>query len=142
MNTYYVSDPNFLNSTLYREFIENNSSGGTLRIRAYAASQAIPIGGLKIVISTNYKNNIIVFYEGYTNESGVIEKINLPTPELDQNNLDVPNYTTYEIKATYIPDNINSIYKVNMYEDIVVIQNINIVPNSGFTNVVGDKIGS
>ena len=137
MNTYYIDDPNFLNSNLYRDFIQTNSSGGTLRIRAYAASQAIPISGLKVVISTNYENNNIIFFEGYTNESGIIEKINLPAPELDQNNLDVPNYTVYEIKATYIPDNVNLLYKVNLYEDVSVIQNINIIPKSNFT-ILGD----
>ena len=52
----------------------------------------------------------------------------MPVPKLDINNMDVPNTITYDIEATYEPDNIDTIYKVNMYENICVVQNINIVP--------------
>ena len=127
MNTYNVNDKEFLNSNLYKEFIENNPSRGSLRIRAYAASGAIPISGLKVQISTNYLDNKIIFFEGYTDESGVIERVSLPTPELDSNNLDVPNKTVYEVLSTY--QNMNQLYEVNMYEGVCVIQNINVVPD-------------
>lgn len=132
MNTYYISDENFLNSDLYKEFINANPTSGTLKIRAYAANQAIPISGLNIVVSTLYKGNNIIFFEGVTNNSGIIEGINLPAPRLDLNNLDAPNKTSYQITATSSQNNINQIYRINMYENISVIQNINIVPNSTF----------
>ncbi|MBR1376914.1 MAG: hypothetical protein IJ565_03775 [Bacilli bacterium] len=131
MNTYNINDQNFINSSLYKEFITENPSNGYLRIRAYAANQAIPMSNVKIVISTEYKNNNIIFFEGYTDSSGVIEKVSLPTPALDQNDLDIPSSTTYDVNVTYAPDNIDQVYKVNMYEDICVVQNISIVPNTG-----------
>ncbi len=131
MNTYYVSDKEFMNSNLYKEFINDNPSRGSLRVRAYAANGAIPISGLKVVVSTNYLNNKIVFFEGYTDESGVIEKISLPTPELSMNNMEVPSNIVYDLLSTY--QNINQLYKINVYEGVCVLQNINIVPEGGYS---------
>ena len=128
MNTYDMNDVDFVNSDTFQKFMEQNPGRGFLKIRAYAASGAVPISGLKVVVSTNIDGNNFVFFEGYTNESGIIDNISLPTPKLDPNNLDVPKRVVYDIRATYIPDNINLLYRVNMYENIFVIQNINIVP--------------
>lgn len=129
MNTFNINDLNFINSETYENFIIKNPSSGNLRVRAYAASGAIPISGLKVVVSKVIDNNNVIFYEGYTNSSGVIDRIPLPAPKLDTDDLNIPNFTTYDIVATYIPDNVNLLFKVNMYEDVYVVQNINIVPD-------------
>ena len=126
MYTYNVLDKDFMNSSLYKEFIKNNSSRGSLRIRAYAASEAVPISNVKVTVSTIYENNKIIFFEGYTDSSGLIEKISLPAPSLNMNNLDIPNKRVYEVNAMY--QNINNTYEVNIYENICVLQNINIIP--------------
>lgn len=129
MNTYNFNDENFKNTDIYKKFLEENPSYGHLKIRAYAAREAIPISGLRVVIKKIIDNNIIVFFDGYTNDSGLIEKIDLPTPKLNVNNLDVPNSITYDIDATYL-NNIKLSYKANMYEDICVVQNISLAPLS------------
>lgn len=128
MKSYYITDESFVNTEEYRKFRENNPVYGTLRVRAYAASQAIPISGVKVVVSSVVGNSNVIFFEGFTNESGVIDGISLPAPRLNGDNLYVPNKITYDVKATYFPDNINLVYKVNIYENVFVIQNINIVP--------------
>ena len=128
MNTYNYNDEEFKKSKIYQDFIKDNPSKGYLKIRAYAANQAIPINDLKIIVSKNVSSNRIIFFEGITNSSGIIERITLPTPKLDPNNLDAPIPTTYDIEAISKNDNIINKYKVNMYEDIYVIQNINIIP--------------
>ena len=130
MNTYSIEDKQYVNSEEFKNFMEQNPTYGYLRIRAYAASGAIPISGLKIEITTKINKNRFIFFEGYTNESGLIDNISLPAPKLETNNLDIPNKTIYEIKATYLPNNTNLTYEVNMYENVFVVQNINIVPNS------------
>ena len=139
MNTYNINDPEFINSSNYQDFIEKNPSRGFLKIRAFAASQAIPISGLNIIVSTNIGNSNVIFFEGNTNSSGVIENITLPTPRLDTNNLNAPNKTTYNILATYTPNNISKTYKVNMYENVSVIQNISIVPNINFEGEINGR---
>ncbi len=138
MNTYNFNDENFKNTQIYQKFIDTNSGIGYLKIRASAASQAIPISNLKIIVSKTIDNNKIIFYEGVTNSSGVIEKIVLPAPKQNQNDLDNPNNITYDINAIYEPDNLNDIYKVNIYENIYVIQRINVVPTLNVSK--GDRL--
>ena len=130
MNNYNVNDENFINSSLYKNFIRVNSGEGKINIRAYAASQAIPISNMDIVISTNINNNKVIFFEGKTNQSGVIENIKVPAPPILNNNLTNPPSLVYEISARYIPDNINKVYSVNIYDNLTVIQNISIVPDT------------
>ena len=127
MNTFNIYDQNFINSKVYKDFLKENPSNGYLKIRAFAANQAIPISGLNITINKNIDNNNVIFFEGKTNSSGIIEKIILPSPKLEQDNLDTPKSTTYEIIATY--KNNNKTYKINMYENVYVVQDININPN-------------
>ena len=130
MKTYYISDENYVNSTAYQDFLKQNPTTGSLIVRAFAASQAIPISGLKVVVSTTIGNDTVIFFDGYTNESGTTEKISLPTPRLDLNNLNIPLKQTYDIRTTYEPDNIIKNYQVDMYEGIFVLQTINIVPEN------------
>ena len=129
MNTYNFNDSIFKQSQLYQNFVRENPSQGYLRIRAYAASQALPINGLRIIVSKVVDNNKIIFFDGVTNDSGVIERITLPTPRIGDDNQIIPKNITYDIEAIYEPDNIQRMYSVNMYEGVYAVQNINVVPN-------------
>ncbi len=128
MNTYNFNNEAYQNTESYQKFIQANPSNGYLKIRASAASQALPISGVKIVVSKIIDGNNIIFFEGVTDSSGVIERITLPAPKLSSNDLTTPPSTTYDIKATYEKDKLDAIYKVNIYENIYVVQTINIVP--------------
>ncbi len=128
MNTYNVNDTEFINSEIYKKFINENPKIGYLKIRAYAANQAVPISGLNVVVSKEIDNNRIIFFEGATNESGIIEQISLPAPKVNSDNLGMPDRISYDIITTYNPDKSKRIYKVNIYENVYVIQTINIVP--------------
>ena len=136
MNTYNFDDSIFRQSQLYQDFIRENPSQGFLRIRAYAASGALPISGLRVIVFKNVENSKIIFFDGVTNNSGVIEKIILPTPKIDDDNQVIPKNITYDVEAIYEPDNIDRMYRVNMYENVYAVQNINIVPS--INNGVGD----
>ena len=135
MNTYSINDENFKNSDTYQKFLKENPKQGFLKIRANAANQAIPIEGVKITISKIIDNNNIIFFEGTTNESGMISKIKLPAPPIDINNLNIPNKATYDITAIYEKDNITNSYKVNIYEDVCVVQHINIIPKINYGEI-------
>ena len=126
MNTYNYNDEGFRKTALYQNFILANPKEGYLKIRAYTAREALPISNLKITVSKTIDNNLIIFYEGVTNSSGIIEKINLPAPPLTANNLDKPSSISYDIKAEYQAN--ENIYRINIYENIYVIQTINLVP--------------
>ena len=126
MDTTYFNDPNFMNTDSYKNYINQNKGNGYLNIRAYAASAAIPISGLNITVSKNIDNKKVIFFEGATDLSGVINMINLPTPIQNDNNQEVPLSQDYDIYASYNGQNL--IFKVLIYSEIQVNQNINIVP--------------
>ena len=128
MNNISINDKEFTNSNAYMQFINNNNGIGYLKIRAYAASQALPIKGLKVLVNKKINGYNVNFFEGYTNESGTIENINLPAPKQDNNDLITPKSTSYEIIAT-LNNQISQNYIVNIYDKLYVIQNMSILPN-------------
>ena len=127
MNNIYANDKNLKTDEEYNNFLEENSGIGHLKIRAFSANQAIPVSNLKIIVTKNIGNKRIIFFEGTTDSSGVINDINLPAPKINTNNEVIPKTTSYDINA--INKNNSFIYQADMYDNICVVQNINIVPN-------------
>lgn len=128
MNNVKITDSSFINTDVYREFMQNNTGSGNLNINASFAQQALPIPNLKVSVSKNIGNYNVTFLEGLTNNSGTLGKIKLPTPPRNNNDMQVPLYTEYKITAKY--NNKDYEYNVKMYDGICVVQNINIVLNS------------
>lgn len=137
MKTYTYDDESFMSTSSYSTFISSNPGTGYLTIRAYAASKALPIMGVKIIVYKVIDDKKVIFFEGKTNESGIINNIKLPSPKANTNDLEIPIRTNYDIEAIYEPDKLNKKYSVNMYDGIYVIQNIIIVPKN-----VGDFFGN
>ena len=109
------------------KFIEDNKGIGYLNIRTSFANSALPVSGVKIVISKTIDNEKIIFYEGITDEVGSISNIKLNTKLDSDNNMIEPIGTDYDIEAYY--NNQSLYFKVKMYPNIKVLQNINIVPS-------------
>ncbi len=126
MNINY-NDLNFQNTQTYKEYSSNNLGQGYLNIRAYAANSAIPISGVTIIVSKMIDNLKVIFFQGATNSSGLINQIVLPTPIIDDNNTEIPQSQDYDIEANY--NGTNLLFKINMYSNIQVLQNINVVPS-------------
>ena len=135
MNEFFYSDKEFQQSDLYQQFLKTNSGKGNLKIRAYAASEALPVTGLHIVVSTDVGNDRIVFFDGLTDASGMIDTLSLPAPIFSMNNLIVPTTIVYHINVFY-KNKFFQDYQVNMYDGICVVQNINFVPGDSY----GDQI--
>ncbi len=127
MNNVYFNSQEFKNTNIYKDYINDNKGTGYLNIRAYAANLAIPIKNLKVVVSKKIDNLNIIFFEGNTNDSGIISQINLPTPEITTDNLEIPPSQEYDVIATY--NNEELIYKIKMFSNIQVLQNISVVPS-------------
>lgn len=128
MNNVKITDSSFINSAIYKKFMDENTGRGNLNIKASFANQALPITNLRVIVSKEIENINVVFFEGVTNISGIIGKITLPTPPLDNDDLVAPKMTIYKITAVY--NNKEYSYNVNMYDGICVVQNINIVPSN------------
>ncbi len=108
------------------KFLEENKGIGYLNIRTSFANSALPVRGVKIVISKTIDNEKIIFYEGITDEVGSISNIKLNTKLDSDNNMVEPIATEYDIEAYY--NNKSLYFRVKMYPNIRVLQNINIVP--------------
>ena len=129
MKTYNINDTELNNLFEYQEFIKDNEGVGYLKIRAYGASEAVPIEGINIEVSTVLGDNSkLIFYTGITDASGMIERLKLPAPKEVSDNLIAPKKTVYNIKANY--NSVEENFKVNLYDGICVEQIINIVPNN------------
>ena len=121
-----INDQDFVNSMEYQEFIADNPSRGYLNIRAYAASQAIPIVGLKIIVSKNIENNNMEINNNI--------EIN--------NNLgnDVETNNNYKEKDNKIGDNdtnitvLYKIYKFGFILSILLSLSLLIIKKSGVYN--------
>jgi hypothetical protein len=137
MNTYKINDPNYNKSEEFQKYLKDNNGVGYLNIRAFSANEAIPIKGVKITITKLIGNNNVIFFEGETDDSGMINNIALPTPKLGGDNLISPNKETYNIISYYKPENLKQEYQANIYDGIYVIQNINIIPEMK----MGDQFG-
>ena len=124
MNIYNVFDSEFKNSVFYQDFLKDNPTVGYLKIRAYAASEAIPISNMQVEISKTIGDNKIIFFSGLTDNSGMIERVTLPTPRLEVSDLNIPNNIEYDIKTTY--NGVDTLYKVIMFEGVCVVQTINV----------------
>lgn len=124
MNTYNLNDADFEYTNVYKEFMNINKGLGHLSVRAYGASEAIPIQGLMLYVSTIFNDDKIIVFEGYTDESGIIENISLPAPLYDENNLVSPVKIVYNLEALYKPFNFNKEYSINVFDGITVEQNI------------------
>ena len=121
----------FMKTNEYVEFIKKNPGIGNLKIRAYAASEALPVSGLNIVISSIISDTKVIFFIGKTDASGMISDIKLPAPSLIDN-LEIPNTIKYDIEASI--GNKKSNFSVNMYDGICVVQNINFIPGEDYGN--------
>lgn len=129
MNTVNYDDEAFRETSLYSNFQKENPASANLNIRASSANLSVPISGVKIIVSKNIGDYKVIFFDGITDMSGMINNIKLPTPSLITNDLDVPNGIIYDVEAIYDLDNIDRIYKVLMYPGICVVQNINLIPS-------------
>ena len=129
MNTILFSDEKFKQTESYKTFISNNPDNSYLKIQASRANSAMPVADVEVIISHIIDEYKVIFFDGKTNESGVIENISLPVPKIDTNDMNIPLSTTYNIEAIYTKENVDILYKAKMFSGIDAIQNIDINPN-------------
>lgn len=124
-----ISYNDFKNTELYSTFIKNNSGRGYLKVIVSTASEAVPIVDAEVVVYQDIENYRVIFYRGRTDSSGIIDNIELPSPNsVTFGSLEVPEYAIYKlvIKANGYVDIYD--YTVGVFSNIKVIQNVNLEP--------------
>lgn len=121
---YNFDSEEFRNSSMYKTFINNNSGKGILKVEASTPSEAYPLKDVEIIISKMLDNNKVIFFKGFTNDSGIIDEIILPTKEMNYEVNDISDifYTTYKLDANLKDYNLNKDYNVTIFDNVKVIQ--------------------
>lgn len=114
----------------YQEFLDQNKEYGLLKVQAFAARQAIPISGVQVIVSKRFSDMDKIFFEGRTDESGIIDNIKLPTTSklLSERPQDVLPYAEYDFSAFHEIFNTESANNIQIFQDIKSIQPVRVVP--------------
>ena len=123
---YIYDSKEFKDSSLYKTFSNINTGTGILKIEAYTASGAYPLKNVDIVVSKEFGEDKVIFFNGTTNDSGIIDNIILPTRSTTKEITQASDiiYTTYDLIAKYPQYNVQKKYDVSIFDDIKVIQPI------------------
>ena len=118
----------FQKTTEYQNFKRENPSVGSLRVNVFAANVAIPLENVNIVITKKVGNYQVLFFDGFTDSSGIIDNIVLPAPDISSNNMEVPGYTFYDLNASREGYQEVEQYEIAMFGNTKVIQYVKLMP--------------
>ena len=126
----FISLDEFKNTDEYNDFISNNPSVGTLKVQAFTAFEAIPVSDTQILITKQIGDNNVLFFNGMTNSSGVIDDITLPAPKPVEfiTADDYPAYTLYTLNAYHDGYEPIKTYEIGMFGDIKILQYVKMTP--------------
>lgn len=110
----------------FKSFIDENPGEGILKVQAFVANQAFPLENIKVKVYKNIGNDKVIFFEGVTDSSGIIDDIKLPAklPKEDIEEVSDILYTDYEIEAINPESKEIKDYKVAVFSDLKIIQPI------------------
>lgn len=126
----------YFNSEKHADYLKNNPGSGLLRIQVYTANQAFPLEDVEVKVYKEIDGKRVVFFNGVTDSSGIIDNINLPTKEVKkevESASDIMS-TDYIIEAKYPKNGVAQDYIVSIYDDLKVIQPIKFASVSGGIN--------
>jgi len=64
----------------YDQFLRRSTGEGTLKIQTSRAQGALPTAGVRISVITRFSDARVLFFDGVTDEDGLITNILLPAP--------------------------------------------------------------
>ncbi len=113
---------------IYQEFLKENPENGILKVQVFMANQAIPIANVNILIEKEISNETLYFFNGMTNESGIIEAISLPAPKIEDN--DIPKYVSYQLIVKHPNYQGPTTYTIPIYSGQKMLQYVVLKPLS------------
>ena len=103
-------------------------SFGTLKVQVFAAQQVYPISSARVIVRRNGEDKIL--FEGYTDSSGIVDNIRLPTPgkSLSSAPTSTKPYSQYDVFVTQ-PNFVSRNYLgVPVFSGVESIQTVRLVP--------------
>lgn len=116
----------FFTRDKFPEFSLENSGSGILKVQAVATNQAFPLQEVEIEVSKNINGEKVIFFQGVTDSSGIIDQIFLPAkvPKKVVEQASDVIFTKYTVTAKYPYSNLKRVYEVGIFDNIKVIQPI------------------
>lgn len=116
----------------YSEFLKNNPESGTLKVQAFAAQQALPVGDVSVRVSKKFTDQEKIFFEGITDSTGIIDNIILPSPQkfLSEQPSDILPYAVYDFFASHPTFGTENSNEIQIFQGIKSIQPVRIVPQA------------
>lgn len=107
----------------YVQFLQQNPYRGYLKVQAFRGDGAYPVPEVAVTVSRGFADGRRVFFEGVTDENGIIDGVELPAAprgeSLDPN--DPPTTAVYDLTAQH-PLYRSVAVPIEIYEGITAIQ--------------------
>lgn len=114
----------------YKKFSNDNPDSGYLKVEAFTAYGAIPVPNTQILITKDIGDYRVIFFQGYTDSSGMISNIELPAPValLTSTTEAIPEYTIYDLTAIHEGYETLKKYSIGMFGGVNIIQYVKMTP--------------
>lgn len=125
-----ISYEEFQKTDAYPTFAKQNSDVGYLKVQAFMADQAIPIPDVEILITKEIGDDVVIFFRGYTDSSGIIDNIALPAPT-DTYNVSTETFSEFEVyDLTAVKESFQTLkkYTIGMFGGLKALQYIKMIP--------------
>ena len=125
-----ISYEEFQKTDVYPAFAKQNSDVGYLKVQAFMADQAIPIPDVEILITKEIGDDVVIFFRGYTDSSGIIDNITLPAPA-DTYNVSTETFSEFEVyDLTAVKESFQTLkkYTIGMFGGLKALQYIKMIP--------------
>ncbi len=117
-----------------QEYTDVNDRRGTLQFRTYTARGALPVEGVRIVVSKTIGGQKHVFYSLLTDNSGLTQVISLPAPPKELSEAPdspIQPYALYDAEITAAGYNDVIIRELPVFEGVLSVQRVPMVPDVG-----------
>lgn len=111
-----------------------DDSYGTLKVQVFAAQQVYPISSARVIVRRSGEDPIL--FEGYTDSSGIVDNIKLPTPGKSLSSAPgrIKPYSQYDVFVTQ-PNFVSRNYLgVPVFSGVESIQTVRLVPKQSGTD--------
>ncbi len=123
------------------DFEEKNIGRGTIVFRTFAARQAFPVSGVKIVLSKNFGNERYEIATLITDPDGATRPITLPAPSKELSQIaenEVRPFALYDATVTKEGFAKVSLYDIPVFDGVESVQKVSMIPiavqNNGENN--------
>lgn len=106
----------------YDEFLRRNPATGYLKVQASRAQSALPTPGVHISVIGHFNDARVLFFDGLTDDDGIISPIALPAPPraASLQSRDPRRGAVYQVYANH-PDFEPAYYEIEVFEGIISI---------------------